>query len=114
LPEVGVDAIEYFDPSSSDSIGTAIERIWNDSARCEELINRGLKRAQDFSAERLARIHLKAFQKAVESFGMHKYLWNSWIYRHYHCGMLYFKYRKIIGRDPFVRQLLTLFRRWRV
>jgi glycosyltransferase involved in cell wall biosynthesis len=114
LPEVGVDAIEYFDTSSPQSIGKAIERIWNDEARREELINRGLKRAQDFSAERLAHIHIMAFQKAVESFSMHKYLWNSWIYRRYHCGMLYFKYRKIIGRDQFVRQLLTLFRSWRV
>ena len=114
LPEVGVDAIEYFDPSSPQSIGKAIEMIWNDEAKREELINRGLKRAQDFSEQRLAHIHIMAFQKAAESFGMHKYLWNSWIYQHYHRGMLYFKYRKIIGRDPFVRQLLTLFRPWRV
>lgn len=97
LPEVGVDAVEYFDASSSENIGTAIERIWNDSARREELINRGAKRAQNFSSEQLAQIHLEVFQKAAESFSMYRYLWNSWAYQHYHRALVYFKYRKTLS-----------------
>ncbi len=97
LPEVGVDAVEYFDASSSENIGTAIERIWNDSARREELMNRGVKRAQHFSSEQLAQTHLEAFQKAAESFSMYRYLWNSWAYQHYHRALVYFKYRKTLS-----------------
>jgi len=97
LPEVGVDAIEYFDPLSPQSIGKAIETLWNNSPKRQELINKGLKRANDFSEQRLAHIHIMAFQKASESFGMHKYLWNSWIYRHYHRGLVYLKYRKTLS-----------------
>lgn len=94
LPEIGVDAVEYFEPSSSESIGMAIEKIWYDTARREELIKLGRRRAQDFSAVKVAQTHLRVFREAAESFSKPRYAWHNWIYQHYHRGLIYFKYRK--------------------
>ena len=99
LTEVGDGAVEFFDPSSPKHIGKAIETIWHDPHRREELINRGAKRAQDFSLEQIAQTHLEAFQKAAESFSMFKYLWTSWAYQHYHRALVYFKHRRTLSAN---------------
>ena len=97
LPEVGDEAVEFFDPSSPKSIGRAIETIWRDPHRRKDLVNRGQKHALDFSAEKTARNHLEAFQKAEESFSIYRYLWYGWVYQHYHRALVYFKHRKTLS-----------------
>ena len=96
LPEIGLDAVEYFDPSSPESIGMTIEKIWFDAARREELIKLGRRRARDFSSVKLAQAHLRVFREAAESFSKLRYAWHNWIYQHYHRGLLYLKYRKVL------------------
>lgn len=94
LPEIGADAVEYFDPLSPESIGMAIEKIWHDTAMRERMIKLGKRRAHDFSATKLAQTHLTVFQEAAESFSTARYLWHNWIYKYYHRGLIYLKYRK--------------------
>jgi hypothetical protein len=72
----------------------AIEKIWYDAARREELITLGRRRSRDFSSVRLAQTHLRVFREAGESFSKLRYVWHNWIYQHYHRGLIYFKYRK--------------------
>ena len=102
LPEIGVDAVEYFDPSSPESIGIAIEKIWYDAARREELIRLGRRRADDFSSAKMAQTHLRVFREATECFSKIRYTWHNWIYQHYHRGLVYLKYKKILsaGNHP--------------
>jgi len=94
LPEIGGDAIEYFEPTSPESIGMAIEKIWYDAARREELITLGRRRADDFSSVKMAQTHLMVFREAAESFSKIRYAWHNWIYQHYHRGLVYLKYKQ--------------------
>ena len=48
LPEVGGDAVRYFDPTRTDDIARAVEEIWTDGALRAELRDRGRERAQSF------------------------------------------------------------------
>jgi glycosyltransferase involved in cell wall biosynthesis len=54
LPEVVGDAAETFDPTSIDALGTAVERVLNDSMLRKKLIARGYERAKLFSWQRCA------------------------------------------------------------
>ena len=54
LPEVAGDAALYFDPESVEQISAAMERLLTDSALREQLIERGLRRACQFSWEKCA------------------------------------------------------------
>ena len=97
LPEVGGRAVEYFDPSSHESIGMAIEKTWCDTFRRNELIKRGRSRAEDFSATKLAQNHLRAFREAAELFSRRRYVWHKWVYQHYHRGLTYIRHK---GKRP--------------
>lgn len=55
LPEVGGDAVEYFDPTRPDDIAAAIHRIVDSDARASELRRRGAARAKLFSWLQCAR-----------------------------------------------------------
>jgi glycosyltransferase involved in cell wall biosynthesis len=48
LPEVGGDAVRYFDPTRMDDIARAVEEIWTDGALRAELRDRGRERVQSF------------------------------------------------------------------
>jgi glycosyltransferase involved in cell wall biosynthesis len=48
LPEIGGDAALYFDPADARELEKTIERVANDRALREELIERGKKRASEF------------------------------------------------------------------
>ena len=52
LPEVAGEAAEYVDPFDTASISRAIRTLDNDDARCDELSEKGLLRAEFFSPER--------------------------------------------------------------
>ena len=55
LPEVCGDAVQYVDPTSVDSIRSAMERVIREPALREDLRGRGLERAKLFSWDRTAR-----------------------------------------------------------
>lgn len=64
LPETaGRDAL-FFDPNRVDDLAAAIRRIWNDDALHTSLAERGRTRAATFTAERLVRGHVAAFELA--------------------------------------------------
>lgn len=96
LPEIGSDAAEYFDPSSPQSIGTAIENIWSDETLRQQLIRRGKQRALEFSPGAMAAIHQHAFQEAATAFSKLRYAWNYWVYQRYYYRRVHLKYRKVL------------------
>jgi glycosyltransferase involved in cell wall biosynthesis len=61
LPEICGDAAEYFDPTDLEQIVHAICRIRKDPKRRADLIERGQRRAKDFSVESMAKTHIRAF-----------------------------------------------------
>ena len=64
LPEVGRDAVEFFDPVHAESIATGMERVLRDSSHAAKLRARGLKRLGDFSWEKSAQETLKVYREA--------------------------------------------------
>jgi glycosyltransferase involved in cell wall biosynthesis len=48
LPEVGGDAVRYFDPRRPEAIGEAVAEVWSDAARRADLARRGKDRAETF------------------------------------------------------------------
>jgi glycosyltransferase involved in cell wall biosynthesis len=96
LPEIGSEAAEYFDPASPQSIGMAIEKVWGDEALRQRLIQRGRRRALDFSATKLAQTHRTVFDEAARVFSPTRYMWYNWVYQHYHRWLVHSKYRKIL------------------
>jgi glycosyltransferase involved in cell wall biosynthesis len=95
LPEVGVEAAEYFDPLSPESIGLAIEKVWRGADLRQQLVKWGRRRAFDFSTSKLAQTHLAVFNEAAQDFSLARYAWHYWIYQHYHRWLVHFKYRKV-------------------
>ena len=55
MPEVGGDAVEYFDPAQPEDIAAAIRRIVDSDARAGDLRRRGAARATLFSWQQCAR-----------------------------------------------------------
>lgn len=55
LREVAKEAVLYFDPDNLDDIASKIEKIFNDREQRRDLIDKGLKRAQNFSWTDVAR-----------------------------------------------------------
>ena len=95
LPEIGLDAVEYFDPESPESIGQAIEKVWRDDTLRQQLIDRGLRRALDFSPTKLAQIHQTVFEHAARAFSHTRYYWNYWVYGPFHHRYIQWKYWKV-------------------
>jgi len=56
LPEQAGDAALIFDPDRPDRIADAIFRLWTDDALCKRLVERGRKRAANFTWDRTARM----------------------------------------------------------
>ena len=54
LPEVGGDAVLYFESNDKDSLADAINRILNDESLRKELIQKGLRQVNEFSWEKTA------------------------------------------------------------
>jgi glycosyltransferase involved in cell wall biosynthesis len=94
LPEIGGNAADYFDPFSIESIGRIIEKLWMDSSHRNQLIKRGYKRAQNFSASKLADSHKRIFQEAADIFSRMRYIWNRWAYQYYHLCLVTLKHRR--------------------
>lgn len=56
----------------------------DDASRRSELIEKGRIRACQFSPERMARAHLRAFEEAVEAYSVWHYRWHQVMYQPYH------------------------------
>ncbi len=54
LPEVGADAVHYFDPTNVPAMTDAVLTVWRDEALRETMRQRGLTRAAQFSWARVA------------------------------------------------------------
>jgi glycosyltransferase involved in cell wall biosynthesis len=66
LVEVAGDAAEVADVSSAEALAAAILPVMNDSARRRLLVERGLRRAADFSRERAAAQTRQVYTKFME------------------------------------------------
>jgi glycosyltransferase involved in cell wall biosynthesis len=67
LPEVGGDAVLYFDPVNVGEMTRAIERLLADAPLRERLRRAGPKRAEMFTWERTARSTLASYDRALRS-----------------------------------------------
>ncbi len=67
LPEIGTDAVLYFDPESPEEMAGALLRILSDSFLKGTLVRRGLERARRFSWESCARSVLATFDEVART-----------------------------------------------
>lgn len=65
LPEIGADAVLYFNPESAEEMASVVSKILIDTTLRESLIRRGLKRARLFSWESCAKSFLSAFNEVA-------------------------------------------------
>jgi glycosyltransferase involved in cell wall biosynthesis len=70
LPEVGGEAVLYFDPLDVTAIADAVERLLPDRALAERLAAAGRARAADFSWERTARDTVDVYRCAFAEHGL--------------------------------------------
>jgi glycosyltransferase involved in cell wall biosynthesis len=54
MPEAGGDAAHYVDPLAVDDIAAGLEKLLNDDAYRQDLVQKGFKHAQTFSAQAMA------------------------------------------------------------
>ena len=67
LPEVGSDAVLYFNPRKIEEIVSCLARITNDEILVEQLVAKGYKRLELFNSEEMAHQYLKIFETVVDS-----------------------------------------------
>ena len=67
LPEVAGDAALMFDPHSPAQIAAALGRLLSDAALRDDLRERGLSRAGEFTWQRTARLTLESYARALRS-----------------------------------------------
>ena len=65
LPEVGGEAVEYFDPWSVEEMAAAIERVLDSPGLQAEMREKGLKQAAQFTWEECARKHLEVYRRVL-------------------------------------------------
>jgi len=66
LPEVGGDAVLYFDPTSVEELTEALERLLGSSELQRDLRKRGLDRAAQFTCDESARKHIEVYRRVLE------------------------------------------------
>jgi glycosyltransferase involved in cell wall biosynthesis len=65
LPEIGGDAVFYFDPEKKESMVNAMEKIYFDSELREHLSNKGRKQAKKFSWKKTAAETYDLYKKII-------------------------------------------------
>ena len=65
MPEVGGDAVLYCDPNDIVDIKNKIEQLLGDKNLQKIMIEKGLKRAKEFSWEKSAQEHIKLFERLL-------------------------------------------------
>lgn len=83
LPEVGLGSVSYFDPSSPEDLAGKILELYSNEKQRVELKALGLKRAEEFSVEKMVEKHLDAFKKAIENYSYTRYLGHRYFYKYY-------------------------------
>lgn len=78
LPEVGGEAVLYFDPDDEVSMAKTMMQLWTDQALREALAGSGRKRVGMFSPRSMADVHRQAFAAARNAFLPTAYL-GDWI-----------------------------------
>lgn len=77
LPEIAGDSALYFAPEKPDEITATLARLWHDDDLCSALAAKGRARADSFTAERLVREHVAAFDLARRRY----HPWQHWYRR---------------------------------
>jgi glycosyltransferase involved in cell wall biosynthesis len=72
LPEVGGDAVLYFDPRKPDELVSCLAKISSDTALVKELVESGYQQLKSFDGEQMAWDYLKIFEAAVINRGQTK------------------------------------------
>ncbi|HET7101042.1 MAG TPA: glycosyltransferase family 1 protein, partial [Terriglobia bacterium] len=67
LPEVGGDAVEYFDPYNVEEMAAAMERVLDSPSLQADMREKGLKQAAKFTWEECARKHLEVYRSVLAS-----------------------------------------------
>jgi glycosyltransferase involved in cell wall biosynthesis len=67
LPEVGGDAVVYFDPEDPEELAGAIERVLSSEELQLSLKAKGLERAKQFTWEESTRKHVELYQHVLGS-----------------------------------------------
>lgn len=65
LPEVGGDAVEYFDPRAPEDIAAAIRQVLSSPERSTNMSDRGLRRARSFTWDRTVNLHLNIYKQFI-------------------------------------------------
>jgi len=65
LPEVGGDAVIYVNPNDINDIKEKIQIVLNNEGLQKQMIQKGLKRAKEFTWEKSAKKHIELFQKVI-------------------------------------------------
>jgi glycosyltransferase involved in cell wall biosynthesis len=99
IPEVTGDAAELFDPASPAALAAAIERVLVAEAWRETLRVRGLRRAREFSAARMAEGHRAVFREALQAYSPRTFLWRRWVTGYWHRAQLEWRWRSHHGRS---------------
>lgn len=66
LPEVGGDAVLYFDPNDTQDMQKVLQRLLTDKPLREQLREKGLQRAQLFSWTQAAKATMELFEEIIE------------------------------------------------
>ncbi len=66
LPELGADAVRYFDPLDSNDMADAVGEVWINAELRRDMVERGFRQAAQFSWERTAEqtLHLYEYMTA--------------------------------------------------
>jgi glycosyltransferase involved in cell wall biosynthesis len=67
LPEVYADAAVYFNPHSSDELDKNIQLLMTDNKYRQDLIEKGVNRARQFSWSQTAKLTLQIYQKSLSA-----------------------------------------------
>ena len=70
LPEVAADAALLVDPSDESALAAALARALHDEGLRRQMIGRGLRRAQEFTWERVARDFLSVYREVAAGEGL--------------------------------------------
>ena len=84
LPEIGGDAVAYFDPLVPADMARVVRDFWLNERDRQDLIERGRQRVRGFSPQRMAASHLEAFEQAFRSFSWSRYLWQAVVSQRFH------------------------------
>lgn len=66
MPEVGGDAVLYFNPENEDEMRMQLEKVLNDNTLKSELIKKGRERVKLFSWETIAKQTVECYKKVLE------------------------------------------------